>query len=288
VTSNTKLQVQTISTSTKCATDLWNSHYVGDVASNICTSRVVQCNFVGVVVGEGDIQTTFDILCKVIKNTTTLPSMTKSVELSPWEMLKPWTVSANMNVSLPVSVAHRIHGGPSVLQHYRGPAAVVLGQCPQILCPAKLPWRDSPPAGISAPSPFHHTHVAITLWLILWIACVHSQAANSYLRDQWFHSIQWKVRSHVKKHRCNDIFHGLGVSVILSKDNTWQLIRAWLIWNMRRDMWRRQQISLSLNKTEIFPHLIIFGKSLYFYRWWKCCIYFYNIAIDFWTLLIKC
>lgn len=72
--------------------------------------------------------------------------------------------SANMNVSLPVSVAHRIHGGPSVLQHYRGPAAVVLGQCPQILCSAKLSWRDGPPAGISSPlTSFHDTHVAITL-----------------------------------------------------------------------------------------------------------------------------
>lgn len=66
-------------------------------------------------------------------------------------LLKPRLFSTNVNVSLPVSVAYRIHGGPSVVQHYRGPTAVVLGQRPQILCPAKLPWRDSPLAGTSSP-----------------------------------------------------------------------------------------------------------------------------------------
>lgn len=50
-------------------------------------------------------------------------------------------------VFLPVSLAYRLHGGSSVLQYYRGPAAVVLGQRPQILCPAQRPWRDRPSAG---------------------------------------------------------------------------------------------------------------------------------------------
>lgn len=112
------------------------------------------------------------------------------------------TFTANVNVSLPVSAAYRVYGGPSVLQHHRRPAAVVLGQCTQILCPAKLPWRDSPPAG-----KFRPFDVSLRLgwdiyprsdsFFLVMFVCTCVQAANSYLRDQWFHSIQWKVRSGV-------------------------------------------------------------------------------------------
>lgn len=43
--------------------------------------------------------------------------------------------------------AHRLHGDTVVLQCHRGPAAAVLGQRSQVLCPAQRPWRHHPSAG---------------------------------------------------------------------------------------------------------------------------------------------
>uniref|UniRef100_A0A9J7Z0G2 C-Maf-inducing protein n=1 Tax=Cyprinus carpio carpio TaxID=630221 RepID=A0A9J7Z0G2_CYPCA len=61
--------------------------------------------------------------------------------------------------------------------------------CVQLSIPGGTVLLQVPPA----PSRFHVTHVEKTLTHFANV-CVHSQAANSYLRDQWFHSIQWKKK----------------------------------------------------------------------------------------------
>lgn len=50
-------------------------------------------------------------------------------------------------LSLSPLSAHRIHGDVPVLQLHRGPAAAVVGQRSQVLCPAQLPRRHRPAAG---------------------------------------------------------------------------------------------------------------------------------------------
>lgn len=45
------------------------------------------------------------------------------------------------------SPAHRLHGDVIVLQLHRGPAAALMGQCSEVLCPAQLPWWHCPVAG---------------------------------------------------------------------------------------------------------------------------------------------
>ncbi|CAG14899.1 unnamed protein product, partial [Tetraodon nigroviridis] len=42
---------------------------------------------------------------------------------------------------------HRLHGDAVVLQRHRGPAAAVLGQCSEVLCPAQRPRRHHPAPG---------------------------------------------------------------------------------------------------------------------------------------------
>lgn len=133
------------------------------------------------------------------------------------------------HVLLSPPTALRLHGDTIVLQHHRGPAAAVLGQRSQVLRPAQRPWRHRPASGnvpltcvclvwslsfvrgdsdvpirsdlgpsrsnalpvrrLSRPGPGCRSGRALTDTSAL------LQAANSYLRDQWFHSLQWKVSS---------------------------------------------------------------------------------------------
>lgn len=53
-------------------------------------------------------------------------------------------ISSLLSLSSP---AHRLHGDVIVLQLHRRPAAPLVGQCSQVLCPAQLPRWHGPAAG---------------------------------------------------------------------------------------------------------------------------------------------
>ena len=148
--------------------------------------------------------------------------------------------------------ACRFHGDSvTVFINWRHQYNITVGCGSQVLHSSYNSWRKSPSSGLWIRCVYNWDCLHVVLLSVCWVVCVFTfQAHNLHLRDQWLHSLQWKVSS----------------KDLLLKETDRNLIKHYITWKelARTCHWKAICVSLTLDaEAWIFMTAI----SL----WW-CCV----------------